>query len=217
METINYFDVERDFFDNPDIVAILEKYNFSVYHPDDCVFNTDQWYIVAQCWGDIERAEKEIIALGLIDDIPDLPRHGELLEKGFDLVFSDEYTSCSCCGKLLKTTPSCYGDLPEYIINDGEILCSDCYGDDDIIDLALNDTDTAVNIRQLKKSLESHGFKLFRENLESGFHPGQTDDPQDISKEIEQLHPAADWLFCIDGAGQFDISFSAWYKERDDD
>lgn len=214
---VNYDDIDFEFFDNPDIIDILEKYNFSIYHPDDCVFNTDQWYIVAQGWEDIERAEKEIIALGLIDDIPDLPRRGNLLEKGFNLVFSDEYTSCSGCGKLLKTSPSYYGDLPEYIINDGEILCGDCYGDDDIIDLALNDANTAVNIRQLKKSLESHGFKLFRGNLESGFHPGQTDNPRDVSKEIEQLHPTADWLFCIDGAGQFDISFSAWYKERDDD
>ena len=217
MNKIDYFDIERDFFDNPDIIDILEKYNFSIYHPDNCVFNTDQWYIVAQSWEDIERAEKEIVELGLVNDVPETPRHGELLEKGFDLVFSDEYTSCSGCGKLLRTTPRYYGDLPEYIINDGEILCGSCYNDDEIIDLALNNSNTAVNARQLKHTLESHGFKLFRGNLESGFHPGQTDNPQDISKEIERSYPTADWLFCIDGAGQFDISFSAWYRESNND
>ena len=215
MNKIDYFDIERDFFDNPDIIDILEKYNFSIYHPDNCVFNTDQWYIVAQSWDDVEKAEKAMMSY--ITDLPNTYRHGDILEQAFKLCFSDEYNSCSGCGKLIKTTPSYYGDLPNYLYTDCELLCSDCYSDNDLIELKLNNADTALNPRQLKNSLESHGFILYRDNLESGYHPGQTDNPQDISKEIERSYPTADWLFCIDGAGQFDIRFSAWYRESNND
>jgi hypothetical protein len=45
----------------------------------------------------------------------------------------------------------------------------------------------------------------------------QTDNPQTISKQLESEHPSADWLFCIDGAGQFDIRFSLWYRESNND
>jgi len=212
---INFDDITFEFFELPNIANILERYNLTVYHPDSCDFNTDQYQIVADSWDDVEKAEKAMMSY--ITDLPNTYRHGDILEQAFKLRFSDEYNSCSGCGKLIKTTPSYYGDLPNYLYTDCELLCSDCYSDNDLIELKLNNADTALNPRQLKNSLESHGFILYRDNLESGYHPGQTDNPQTISKQLESEHPSADWLFCIDGAGQFDIRFSAWYRESNND
>lgn len=209
---INYDDIDFGFFELPEIVDILERNNTQIYHPDHCAWNTDQYHILIDSWNDIKRCEKQILASGLISDMPDTLRDGDILEKAFNICFSDQYSSCSGCGKLIKTSPSYYGDLPEYLYTDCEILCSDCYTDDDVIDLYLNDADKAVNSRQLKKSLEKHGFICYRDNLESGFHPGQTDSPHKISKELEKEIPGTEWIFCIDGAGQFDIHFSLWYR-----
>lgn len=211
---INYNDIDLEFFELPEITDILEKCNIQVYHPDQCTWNADQYHILVNSWHDIKQCEKQIITSGLITEIPDILRDGDILEKAFDICFSDEYNSCSGCGKLIKTSPSYYGDLPEYLYTDCEILCSDCYTDDDVIDLYMNDADKAVNPRQLKKSLEKHGFTCYRDNLESGFHPGQTDNPHKISKELEKEIPGAEWIFCIDGAGQFDIHFSLWYRSE---
>jgi hypothetical protein len=209
---INYDDIDFDFFARSEVAGILEKCNIQVYHPDQCTWNTDQYQALVDSWDDIERCEKQIIASGLITDIPDILRDGDILEKAFDICFADEYSSCCSCGKLIKTSPSYYGNLPEYLYTDCEILCADCYTDDDIIGLYLNDADKAVNPRQLRKSLKKHGFICYRDNLESGFHPGQTDNPHKISQELEAEIPGAEWIFCIDGAGQFDIHFSLWYR-----
>lgn len=209
---INYDDIDFDFFTCPEMASILEEYNIQVYHPDLCTWNTDQGQILVDSWDDITQCEKQIIASDLITEIPDILRNGDILEKAFNICFADEYNSCSGCGKLIKTSPSYYGDLPEYLHTDCEILCSDCYTDDDVIGLYLNDVNKAVNSRQLKKSLEKHGFICYRDNLESGFHPGQTDNPHKISQELEAEIPGAEWIFCIDGAGQFDIRFSLWYR-----
>lgn len=209
---INYDDVDFEFFELREVADILERNNIQIYHPDLCTWNADQYHILVDSWHDIKQCEQQIIALGLISDIPDILRDGDILGKAFDICFSDDYSSCSGCGKLIKTSPSYYGDLPKYLYTDCEILCPDCYTDDDVIDLYLNDANKAVNLRQLKKSLEKHGFICYRDNLESGFHPGQTDDPHKISKELEKEIPGAEWIFCIDGAGQFDIRFSLWYR-----
>jgi hypothetical protein len=209
---INYDDIDFEFFELPEVADILEKCNIQIYHPDQCTWSTDQYQALVDSWDDIEQCEQQIIALGLISDIPDTMRDGDILEKAFDICFSDEYSNCSGCVKLIKTSPSYYGDLPKYLYTDCEILCSDCYTDDDIIDLYLNDANKAVNSRQLKKPLGKHGFICYRDNLESGFHPGQTDNPHKISKELEGEIPRAEWVFCIDGAGQFDIRFSLWYR-----
>ena len=209
---INYDDIDFDFFTWPKVTSILEKCNIQIYHPDQCDWNTDQYKILVDSWHDIEQCEKQIISLGLIAEIPDIIRDGDILEKAFDICFADSYTSCSGCGKLISTSPSYYGDLPDYLYTDCEILCGDCYSDDDVIETYKNDAGRALNSRQLKKSLAKHGWSLYGENFESGFHPGQTDDPRKISQDFEKENPGNDWLFCIDGAGQFDIRFSLWYK-----
>lgn len=193
---------------------ILRECDIYIYHPDQTSFNTDRWYTVAECWPDVERAEKMLMDTGIIER-PDLYRHGDIVETFSELVFSDEYTSCSSCGKLIKTGPSYYGDLPDYLYTDCEILCSECYSDDDVIDLHLNDSNKALNSGQLDKPLSEHGFIKFNtEEYESGFHPGQNDRPADKVKLLQDQFPGVDYIFIIDGAGQFDVAFSLWYRPR---
>lgn len=192
--------------------GVLQDNNIFTYHPDQTTFNTDRWYTVAECWSDVERAEKMLMDKDIVEQ-PELYRHGDIIETFSELVFSDEYTGCSGCGKLIKTGPSYYGDLPDYLITDCEILCSDCYSDDDIIELHLNDSNRAVNIGQLDKPLSDYGFVKFNDSeYESGFHPGQTDRPADKIKLLHEQFPGVDYIFMIDGAGQFDVAFSLWYK-----
>jgi len=58
-----------------------------------------------------------------------------------------------------------------------------------------------------------HGFrKLNDDAFESGFHPGQTDNPAKILKAAQAEHPDHEFLFSIDSTGQFDINFSLWAR-----
>lgn len=58
----------------------------------------------------------------------DLPaRVGNLLEKlGFDTEWSDEWTECEECGKLLRTQPDSHFWKPSYVASEDTLLCLNC-------------------------------------------------------------------------------------------
>jgi len=60
--------------------------------------------------------------------ISDLPaRLGRLFEKmGIETEWSDEWASCSDCGKLVRTEPDSYSWKPSYTLGEGELLCHEC-------------------------------------------------------------------------------------------
>ena len=63
-----------------------------------------------------------------LDDTPELL--GNLLEQlGFSLEWSDEWTTCSDCGALVRTEPDSYSWRPSYVMGEGEgeILCLKCH------------------------------------------------------------------------------------------
>lgn len=64
------------------------------------------------------------------EDLPhgDLPeRLFKILEKlGFECEWSDEWSTCSDCGRLVRTQPDSYDWRPSYIYGDGDLVCLDC-------------------------------------------------------------------------------------------
>ena len=60
-----------------------------------------------------------------LSDIPS--RIGNLFEKlGIPIEWSDEWTSCSHCGKLVRTEPDSMSWRPAYTMGEGEIWCKEC-------------------------------------------------------------------------------------------
>ena len=138
---------------------------------------------------------------------------------GYALEWSDEWIQ-SDSGKIYRSTPDCHGWKPSFVITDrrsevigrDEIEAGDCL--DEYEEHLLNNPKHADTF---DVDWTERGFvKLNEDEYESGFHPGQTDDPTIILAKARKADPNADYLFSIDGVGQFDMRFSIWKRARED-
>ena len=136
-----------------------------------------------------------------------------LLEQaGYTLDWCDTVTECSGCCKAIQTQPDSYSWKPEFHVGDGEILCECCIGEDPesiLADLRGN-PDKALTLDSI--DLAEHGYVKAWGEFESGFHHGQDDSPRAIAKALEK-RGVEDYIFSLDGKGQFDVSFSVWVKD----
>jgi len=134
--------------------------------------------------------------------------------------WDDEWTMCGECYKAVRTVPTHYGWTPSYMwAGDCDIVCHEHYEDykESIIDYYKNDTNRAVN-RDFYPVLEKTGFICYSpdeycQRFETGWHPGQNDDPKKIAKDIEEQLPGYDYIFKIDNVGQFDINWSVYLRK----
>ena len=146
-------------------------------------------------------------------------------EKYFDgeiqFDWDDEWVGCSDCGNAVRTSPTHYGWTPSYMWLNDEPICYNHYEDyaEDIIDFYKNETNKAV-YREFYPILEKAGFVCYSpdeycQKFETGFHPGQTDDPKKVAKDIQENLPDYDFIFKIDSVGQFDVSWSVFLRKGD--
>lgn len=143
-----------------------------------------------------------------------------------DIEFSwnDEWTNCSDCYKAVRTSPTHYGWLPSYMwTSDCSIACVECYEDqaEDIIETYRNDTNKAI-MPEFYPILEQNGFICYSPDeyckcFETGFHPGQNDDPKRVAKDIESELPNYDYIFKINSCGQFDLQWSVFLRKQETD
>jgi hypothetical protein len=162
--------------------------------------------------------EKQVIVANW-NDVPD--KLTRMIEDQFEIDWDDESTSCIGCYQHIHLAPGYYGDLGRHAFIDGEgYICKDCFmEDDDNLEEFISYSDDKATERAclpwMKPMIERAGFILFNDDeYESGFHPGQTDDPSKVKKWIYELHGSVPVVFMITGAGQFDINFNAYYKKE---
>jgi len=139
-----------------------------------------------------------------------------LLEKaGYVLEWEDEWSTCSDCGRAIRTQPDSYSWMPDYLLGDGEILCNDCADWPEYLRGIENDPRKACMDHI---DPEEYGYVRLSEEgeYENGFHPGQDDNPEKI---LERLHARGhrNVLFRVSGVGQFDVSFEAWERPEETD
>lgn len=88
--------------------------------PECGLIATGNWNEITS-WTDGERK--------LISKLPE--RLGRLFEKmGIETEWSDEWATCSDCGKLVRTEPDGYSWKPSYTLGEGDLLCNECKTDD---------------------------------------------------------------------------------------
>lgn len=156
---------------------------------------------------------------------------GEFIETFFDneieINWYGEYTSCSCCNKAVRTSHDSYSWQKCYVDVEYDTICHECYEDniEEIIDTFINNSDMAIpdNLIEL---FEENGFiclENIKENpytnencgmYETGFHPGQNDNPQDVEKWVIENLPKHDFVFAINSVGQFDISWLCMVRRK---
>ncbi len=144
---------------------------------------------------------------------------------GAECQWLDEWTQCSGCQRAIRTQSDSYHWKPSYVhLEDNGYTCSDClisYGEDAITgfgnerDSYVNDTSKCITWCE-PSHVESFGFVKWEpgkeHTYESGWHPGQTDDPSPILASILEVHPTAEVVFFLDESSQFYIRFSAYFR-----
>lgn len=139
-----------------------------------------------------------------------------LEEAGYALEWSDEWTVVYEHGdKAYRTSPDSYGWMPTAVLppESCEYLTPDDGADAAIEAFAHHSLPVhAVPYWVSDADLETAGFVLHADKLESGFHQGQNDDPQAIAKALLDSGKASRVVGRVDGKGQFDVRFSIWIE-----
>jgi len=135
--------------------------------------------------------------------------------------YSDEYISCSNCGKYIDTTPGYYGDIPRYEIFNDEILCGDCIRlpqyEEEYIEYCTNNPKIAIklSIIPITRMIEL-GWMRLDEKYENGLHEGMNDKPEEVFKDVQKRYPGRDIIFDY-SPSQFYIEFGVWIKPWETD
>lgn len=139
---------------------------------------------------------------------------GDTLERaGYSVEWSDEWSTCDDCNRLVRTSADSYGWRASFKLVYGcEIVCKDCLlGDPEqyVTDCLLNREDTADTF---DTDLAALGFtKVNRASYENGWHPGQDDSPEKVAAS---LPTDVDFVFAVPSVGQFDVRFDVWTRPK---
>lgn len=160
--------------------------------PDD----SSKQFVIVQSWDTVNHPNFKHFKLLL----------AELEIEEYNFGFADEYTTCSECGSIIRTSPDSYDWSPDYWLNceDGEIICRECLTtcEDDYIEWLVRREKPSGSILDVDKLIE-HGFTVILEGLKNGFHPGDTDSPSAI---LAYLKPCYNVVFLISNS-QFTTGF----------
>lgn len=161
-------------------------------------------------WNNVTKWDRNTNTRVIVDST--ISRVAALLEKmGFNLEWSDEWTTCSDCCKLVRTSPNSYGWQPSYTINDGEIICKNCVDPETHLSNLEGNERAANQIESINP--EDYGYVKL-DDYEHGWHPGQNASPKLIAAALREQNVSR-FIFNMDSVGQFDQHFSVWVHESE--
>ena len=86
---------------------------------------TSQPIVAVGDWNNVDTYDRLAQTRVVVSDIP--RRLAKALEKlGIPCEWSDEWTTCCGCGRLIRTQPDSYAYEPQYVLHNGEITCVKC-------------------------------------------------------------------------------------------
>lgn len=143
-------------------------------------------------------------------------RTQRLLERyGFVLDWSDEVVRCDDCNLATHSTPQFYGDQRTVTILEDGCWCASCAEKNHAEELIDDSIDNPRKAILLDLDLSSFGFTQHNEIYESGWYPGQNDDPREIYERLKRKDNQV--IFKVTEVGQFDVRFEAWVKGESQD
>lgn len=164
-------------------------------------------------WNDRDEWDREKNERVKTDDTPSI-LCSALEALGVDIEWSDEWTTCSDCGKAIRTQPDGYDWKKQYAIIGGcDEVCHECIKEDpsDYLE-KLEGTTTCMTLDGI--DLEEAGYVKLESDLECGFHGGQDADPNVIAKSLLSLGVTR-FIFTLDEASQFYVSFGIWIAKEE--
>ena len=133
----------------------------------------------------------------------------DALEKlGVELEWSDEWTPCADCGRLVRTTGNCYGWVQSYRESPNGDVCHVCVKKDPTDYLAYLESNPQHALT-IDLDLTEHGYMQLEETFEHGLYGGQSADPKIIAESLRGMGIDR-FIFSLDSVGQFDADFTVW-------
>lgn len=134
-----------------------------------------------------------------------------LTRAGFDIEWSDEWSTCDNCGKLIRTSPNGYDWQPySVMMNDCDLVCLRCVDWAEYLE-SIEDNPSSAVMRKCDPS--KYGYQLVSEprQYQNGLHTGMDDNPRQI---LKALHAAGKTgiIFRIPETSQFYIEFETWER-----
>lgn len=143
-------------------------------------------------------------------DVCDVPaKLGKIFEAlDIECEWEDEWTTCSECHGLVRTSPDSYSWKQSYAAYDDELLCHKCIAEnaEDFLEELEGDADR-VNTMDL--DLEEAGYVEVVDRFQSGLYGGQASSPRLIARLLSEAGFSR-YLFNLDYVRQFDLDFSVW-------
>ena len=127
---------------------------------------------------------------------------------GVDSAFYDEWTTCHCCRKAVRTSPDSYGWKASYMMYDA-ITCHECIDPEEYLAVLSGDPNKAITIDSVDP--EEHGYTEVWAEFENGLYGGQMDSPHAIGRAFEE-RGWDDYVFSITSVGQFDVKFKVYVR-----
>ena len=168
--------------------------------------------------------DQKVIVFGNYNDVFDgRPLLEAACEEVASLEWSDEWVVDHENDKCYRTQADSYSWTRSFIWAEDGILTPD--DDIETITEYLQNSPGQAMVSTLKSvaDLTEAGWEKIPDDdsyYESGWHPGQTDDPKEIYAEVRKQFPDSthDVLFYINGVGQFDMRFTCYTRPiRKDD
>ncbi len=148
-----------------------------------------------------------------VDDASPKELADMLEEQGVDLEWSDEWTECALCGKLVRTSQDSYGWKPCYWVDeaDCEVVCVHCLkADASLLERYLESlVGVSSKAVMLDLDLTKHDYTKVNGDFENGWHEGQDDDPKAIAAALAKFG-ITKFIFKIPSVGQFDVRFEVY-------
>jgi len=201
-ETVRNFDKVMDYINENQIWDDIYM-NIADDHEGDT-------YIICESWDDVNKlADVVRDVLGIEEEKVWVD---ELL--GVEVVFSDEYTTCSDCYHVIRTSPDSYHWQPDFYVGDGFIVCGECFRDnedyqEDYLEDKINNPKDAVNGLLTEEQIEALGFERIGREFEDGWYH-VNDDPQEIYEKLSESYNEV--LFYINNVEQFRINFIVFVR-----
>lgn len=148
----------------------------------------------------------------------DHEEYSQLEEKlDIKLEWDDEWTSCYDCGKGIRISPTSYSWQPKFIQdNEGFEICADCFENDPeaYLEAYIDNPLMALHEWAIPIIKNLGYYEYPEERYETGFHPGQNDNPIQISNQLREKK-IYDYVFVVTSTGQFDIDWTVFVREKE--
>ncbi len=192
-----------------------DEYGEPGYHSEGMVILGDYW---CHCDKGPDKDKEGSKLHGMEFHYPRL--FAALEEQGHELEWYDEWitTHENSPTKAYRTTADSYSWQSSILWCDGDFLTPDD-GIEAWIEETVNDPHRCISSAVWsKQDIEAQGFREYQCGLENGWHPGQTDDPEVISKQIKkELGPDVDILYQLSENSQFYIGFCVFVRDQKED